>query len=59
MRTKSTQNRPILACRQLGHMSHEFRHIVELGWENPLFWLSYPQASATFEITQPAKKAYK
>jgi hypothetical protein len=48
LRLKSDRNHPISACRQLGHMSQESTHIMEQIWENPLFWLSYPQPPPTF-----------
>ena len=40
-------------------MSHDLDHIVKLGQENPLFALSYPQATLTAKISDVAKKAYK
>ena len=41
---------------QLGHMSHESTHIMELNRENPLFWLGYPQPFPTLTLSLPTQK---
>jgi hypothetical protein len=38
-------------------MSHESTHIMEQIWENPLFWLSYPQPQPKFTDYLPTQKA--